>query len=227
MAPQESPAKNWFVERSLSSFGLSRCVTWNNYPEDWEVKLTSVDQIKYWVAGKEVSETGTPHLQMYIQLKKKLRTRALQTVIQAAGIQASLLKAKGTLAVNQVYCKKDGDWKEKGEATGKGRRSDVLALRDAVLSGKGDLDLAMDDSTCRASAQFARFTELLRSRQREKTAKEALTASLEDKPLKQWQTDAVAVVDGYDFGTTLVWSKDEWGCGCFIEFGCFCTHSFP
>ncbi len=204
-------------------------MTWNNYPEDWEEKLTSCDVIKYWVAGKETApETLTPHLQMYIQLKKKQRLAPLKAALTLAGIPGvHLEKAKGTLVQNQTYCKKDGDWKDGGEATGKGRRSDVLALRDAVLSGKGDLDIAMDDSTCRASAQFARFTENLRTKHREKTAKEALTASFVDKPLKPWQAEAVVHLDVCVYPVQLVLKQYPWGGTYLEEFGQFDIHTFP
>ncbi len=45
-------------------------VVWNNYPEDWEVKLKAITCLKYVIAGKEIAPTtGTPHLQMYIQVR--------------------------------------------------------------------------------------------------------------------------------------------------------------
>lgn len=144
-------------------------------------------------------------------------------------------KARGTLTQNQTYCKKEGDWSEWGEPTGKGKRSDVLALRDSVLSGKDDLQLAMDDSTCRASAQFARFTDNLRNRQREKVAKEVLAKSFEDKPLKPWQKTAVASIDAYaspslgvHLETYLRIKKEKWsGLSYLEEFDYFKIHSFP
>ncbi len=73
MAPQQSPAKNWFdAHFSLMLTFIHRTVTWNNYPEDWEEKLKGVDLIKYAVVGKEVApQTQTPHLQMYIQVRQQ------------------------------------------------------------------------------------------------------------------------------------------------------------
>lgn len=89
-------------------FFLYRCLTWNNYPQDWKDKLASLgDLIRYWVAGKEIApQTGTPHLQMYIQLTKRQRQKAILTKLQAAGVMAHLTRANGNLASNQVYCKK-------------------------------------------------------------------------------------------------------------------------
>ncbi len=194
--PQASPAKNW-------------CVTWNNYPEDWEEKLVGVDVLKYWVMGKEVAETGTPHLQGYIQLVKKMRATPLLAVLTAAGIQVHLTKAKGTLSQNQTYCKKDGDWKEHGVPTGKGKRSDILALRDSIVAGKTDLQLAMDDNTCKASAQFARFTQNLRNQLRAKTADEALSEMFDRSGLQTWQQDCVDKLDAQcDRKITWYWDED-------------------
>lgn len=90
------------------------CITWNNYPEDWKEKLEDLTfgrkkekLVNYWIAGKEEApETGTPHLQMYIQLTKRQRLTALQKAMTNAGIQAAAFPAKGSLTQNQTYCKK-------------------------------------------------------------------------------------------------------------------------
>ncbi len=142
----------------------------------------------------------------------------------------NLQAANGSSESNQTYCKKDGDWKEWGTAkvTGQGTRSDVLALRDKVLSGANDLELAMDDSTCRASASFARFTEVLRTRQREKVAHDALTARFEGHVHRPWQAEAVAHLDQYVLPPSeFVWTQSSSGQGCLLEFGLFEVHSFP
>ncbi len=185
--------------------------------------MKSIDLIKYCVAGKEVGEgTKTPHLQMYIQLTKKLRLTALTTVLGSAGVQAHLTKANGTLAHNQTYCRKDGEWVEWGESTGKGKRSDVLALRDSVLAGNNDLQIAMDDNTCKASAQFHRFTENLRACQRAKQAQMELEASFDNKVLRPWQTTAVEALDE----CVLEWHPSLTGSH-FVEMGTFITHTYP
>jgi len=222
MAPQTSPSKNW-------------CATWNNYPEDWKEKLEALREgeeplIKYWIAGKEVAPTtDTPHLQMYIQLMKKQRQTALREKLVAGGVTAHLTKAKGKLSQNQVYCRKDGDWEEAGTPTGKGSRSDVLALRDKVLSGATDMEIAMDDSTCRASAQFARFTQTLRASQRAKLAQEALVEEYADAVLRDWQQDVVTRLDKYVPlpPAEFVLTRGEFGGTCLREMGIFDTHSYP
>lgn len=41
------------------------CFTWNNYPVNYEEILDAID-CRYIIAGKEVGDSGTPHLQGYI-----------------------------------------------------------------------------------------------------------------------------------------------------------------
>lgn len=108
---------------------------------------TDVDQdfpqslYTYCVVGKEVGEEGTPHLQGYMVLSKKMRLKALSKFLP----RAYLAPAKGTPQEASDYCKKDGDYQEDGElpecphvAGGKAnaRRYAVAAMH----ARQGDLD---------------------------------------------------------------------------------------
>lgn len=83
------------------------CFTWNNY------KIDSVEQIEQifdklsilYIIGKEVGESGTQHLQGYIETPKKLRPTQL-------GLDKAIHweKCKGSRADNVEYCSKDGDF---------------------------------------------------------------------------------------------------------------------
>ena len=61
-----SPSKHW-------------CFTWNNYPEDWEKQLrgSMVPHISKIVMQEETGENGTPHIQGYVEFKKKIRPMQL------------------------------------------------------------------------------------------------------------------------------------------------------
>jgi len=190
MAPRTSPARNW-------------CVTWNNYTEDWKDKLealTGPDKtISYWIAGKETAPvTGTPHLQMYIQLTKKQRLATLKATLTAGGLPAvHLERARGSAQKNIVYCSKEGDSTQGGLLKQQGQRSDVLALRDSILAGASDLDLARDDSTCKAAASFMRFTTNLRHKLRAETARKEMEDRYNAAALRPWQQDVVFKLDTY------------------------------
>jgi len=111
----------------------------------------------------------------------------------------------------------------------KGKRQDILAFRDKLVAGATDLELAMDDSTCRSSATFTRFTIMLRAAMREERARVALEAEMADVTLRPWQMKIVEVVDEYaPTKTSLVWLPGDLVVpSCFEEFGSFRTHSYP
>jgi len=86
------------------------CFTINNYSLEEYAHVKTWD-CRYLIFGREMSKTGTPHLQGYIYfetqrtlsaLKKKLNNRAHWEV------------ARGTPEQASTYCKKEGDVFEKG-----------------------------------------------------------------------------------------------------------------
>lgn len=79
----------------------------------------------YLVVGKEVGEeTGTPHLQGYVEWNAAVR-RA--TCCNRLGGRARVEVARGSAQENRTYCTKEGDFEEIGECptVGQGRRSDL------------------------------------------------------------------------------------------------------
>lgn len=94
-----SQSKNW-------------CFTLNNYTEEDVAAVEKLmEQADYLICGKEVGEQGTPHLQGYVQLKKRLRLTGLKKILPRAHLQV----ARGSAQENKTYCSKDGDYKEYGQ----------------------------------------------------------------------------------------------------------------
>lgn len=91
--PQISPAKRW-------------CFTLNNYSEDLIGIISSIvpQSADVYIIAKEVGESGTPHLQGYIEFKNKLRPMSL---IPTSRIHWE--KAKGSKKSNFEYCSKEGN----------------------------------------------------------------------------------------------------------------------
>ena len=91
-----SPAKRW-------SF------TWNNYPADAcgskGPLVPLLNSLGKYIIGKEVGESGTPHLQGYIEFNKKVRALSVGLPV---GIHWE--KSKGNRTSNIAYCSKDGDY---------------------------------------------------------------------------------------------------------------------
>lgn len=90
---QISPAKKW-------------CFTMNNYSESSISAIFScLDPLDRCIIGREVGETGTPHLQGFVNFLKKCRPIS---VICVPGVH--FIKCKGSEKQNIIYCSKEGDF---------------------------------------------------------------------------------------------------------------------
>lgn len=110
------------------------CFTINNYTVLDEQKirdLFSLKKVSYYVFGREVGESGTPHLQGYLELPKKTR---LTTLKKSLGRHVHLEQRKGSAVQSQEYCQKDGDFEEDGEISvpESGKRNDLVVLQVAL-----------------------------------------------------------------------------------------------
>lgn len=68
-------------------------------------------ECRYIIVGRECGESGTPHLQGYIEFHNAKSFRTIKRLIPSAHIE----KAKGDSKANRDYCSKDGDFEERGE----------------------------------------------------------------------------------------------------------------
>lgn len=92
---QPSPCKRW-------------CFTLNNYSD------IEYDNLSSWCSsnsssfciGKEIGEEGTPHLQGYVNLNKKVRLTALKNINSRVHWE----QCRGTEAENLIYCSKEGNY---------------------------------------------------------------------------------------------------------------------
>lgn len=113
------------------------CFTINNYTPDEEQLVKSLaEQAKYLICGREVGASGTPHLQGFINLKKKKRFAAMKA---ALGGRCHLEPARGDDCSNKDYCSKGGDILiEEGVPQKERQRSDLAAACEHVTQG-GDI----------------------------------------------------------------------------------------
>lgn len=100
------------------------CFTLNNYTEDDVNKIQSAPH-KYLIVGKEVGESGTPHLQGYIELEKRMRQKAVKELL---GSRTHFEARKGTAQQAADYCKKENDYTESGTISQPGKRNDIEAF---------------------------------------------------------------------------------------------------
>lgn len=98
------------------------CFTLNNYTEEeYELlKGTVTDHCKYAILGREVGESGTPHIQGFCIFKQRC---SFVTAKNRLNPRVHVEVAKGTPRQNRDYCRKAGDYHEHGEAPGGGASS--------------------------------------------------------------------------------------------------------
>ena len=96
------------------------CYTLNNYTIAQSVTLDDIDAV-YHVWGYERAASGTPHIQGFIQMEKRMRLGGMKTLFPTAHLEIR----KGTPEEACDYCKKDGDYVEKGELQNQGQRNDL------------------------------------------------------------------------------------------------------
>lgn len=87
--------------------------TLNNYDEEEYTRIRNYaeESARYWIVGKEVAPSGTPHLQGYISLRRR---RNFGHVRRELGARVHLEVARGSARQNREYCSKDGDFAEGG-----------------------------------------------------------------------------------------------------------------
>lgn len=164
-----SRAKNW-------------CFTWNNYNEDVVQFLQGLGPpFVYLIAGREVGESGTPHLQGFFKLSER---KTLLSVKQLLNGDPHLEPTRNVAASIQ-YCKKEGDFFEVGSASagsqGPGDRTDLEAFKEDVKQGNvNHRDLRELHSE--VYAKYPRFVHLY-------VMDNAPKKHLPDHDLRDWQNE--------------------------------------
>jgi hypothetical protein len=104
--------------------------TWNNYvEEEAQAKLAGMvenGEASYIVCGKEIGESGTRHLQGYIEFPSRRRFTQVRNALDGCHIEPR----RGSAIQAKEYACKDGDFMEYGTMSkmSKGTRSDLQDL---------------------------------------------------------------------------------------------------
>lgn len=128
-------------------------MTYNNYtPAGVVILQTQAQQLfdKYFIAGKEVGEDGTPHLQMYGECTNKYDVVGIKSRLTALCRDFTRIHievAGGNGPQNFQYCSKDGDFFELGtRPSGRGKRTDLDDACAAIKSGATIQEVALEYS---------------------------------------------------------------------------------
>ncbi len=188
---------------------MAFCFTINNYNDGDLVAIQASDLYSYGVIGKEVGESGTPHLQGFVRLNKRTRVKTGTKAFQAlCGNKAHITVAKGSAKQNRTYCSKDGDFVEWGTPPAPGKRMDLIAMRDAIIDEASWETLALEHT--KAHARYHKWGEMLRKCIKTREAKEELKALMETKTLRDWQQRALTrLADQSD--RKVLWIMDSTG----------------
>ena len=107
------------------------CFTINNYTS---ADLENLEKIEssYILYGLEVGESGTPHVQGYVEFDNATTIRALSKKIPRAHLEI----AKGNWVDNRAYIEKeDKNPTQRGTPKQQGKRNDIEAIKSRVKSG--------------------------------------------------------------------------------------------
>lgn len=148
------------------------CFTHNNYPN---TELEDNIQCKYIIYGKEVGESGTPHLQGFV-------TFAVQKTLSAAikCLPGCHVEVARNLSAAIDYCRKDGDVVERGVAplsqSEKGNKEKNRWKRILEAAKEGD-DEWLEENEPQVSLLHDKC--ILRAKKRAKKAPQTLDGEIE------------------------------------------------
>lgn len=129
--------------------------TLNNYtPEELEHIKNPHEDIRYYAYSFEVGEEGTPHLQGYVVVWKKVSIIQLKrTFLRRAHFEVM----RGTLEDSKNYCSKQADLIEFGSRPCQGRRADLIDVKRKLEQGQDVMDIAMEEQHFSTVMRHERF----------------------------------------------------------------------
>lgn len=169
--------------------------TVNNYAEK-DTKFFDNIEVKYICYGKEVGDSGTPHLQGFIIFKRGYRLTALKKLHSTAHWEA----AKTADAMN--YCMKDGDFTVRDNRS-QGKRNDFAEAAAIIKEHKTKRSMLNDPRLYRTMAMHGRWaTQMIASR---------APATVAVPHFRTWQQSLMDLVKTSPHPRKVHWWWDETG----------------
>jgi hypothetical protein len=185
------------------SRGKNWCFTLNNYTEEDLERLpllVTQNECSYLIYGKEVGESGTPHLQGFVSFTRRVYlTDVKKRISRTAHFELSRLVPESI-----EYCKKDNDVYEYGTPpVGQGKRSDIDDFKTDVKDGLLDLKKIRE----KHSAVYAKHKTFVLEYVVDNTPIPKMPAY----PLHEWQQDLLTKLEGSPDDRTIFFIVDATG----------------
>jgi len=134
------------------------CFTINNPLENEDYEVFAIPH-QYLVFGYEVGESGTPHLQGFIQFASKVRFQTVKGYFP----RAYLSIRRGTPQEASTYCKKEGRFIEDGRLSYAGKRTDLDDIKEFIQGGATDQEVAETNFSqwCYHRKSFSAYRSML------------------------------------------------------------------
>ena len=150
--------------------------TLNNYDDlDCDRLLAGNRTVRYLIFGKECGDSGTRHLQGFVQFKNRCTFSDAKAFLSDRVFIEVTRSPKKSIE----YCKKEGDYYEFGELSNPGKRSDLDAFKEFVKLGNYDLKVLREQHSM-VLAKYPRFVQ-------EYLSDSIPRAEFEVFPLRDWQ----------------------------------------
>jgi len=127
------------MDKGVAAKFRNYCFTWNNPTPASEAFLKGIAGVKYLVYGREIGESGTPHLQGTIVFNSQRSKLAVIKLLTGCHIEVTK-----HIIESIAYCKKDGDFFEVGDepqdqkAQGLPEQERWKRIREAAEEGRRD-----------------------------------------------------------------------------------------
>lgn len=190
------------------------CFTWNNYTDEVIESLKTVcpDRADYLMYGTEIGESGTPHLQGYVEFGSPLAISTVKSRLDPKLKGKSPIHVetcKGSQEQNINYCSKDGNVVEYGQSKEQGSRNGWNTLYDFVQANP-DMDLVAK-AYPEAAIRYWNGLEKLVKQAQIRARTEALSQQYQNVELRKWQLLLLETLKGVPNDRTVHWFYDTKG----------------
>jgi len=185
-------------------------------------RVTRETRLTYIAFQQEIAESGTPHLQGYLQIEKIISIDSVTNFLnKILGTHARTEKAKGTHEEARDYCIDEnkrapnttpveiGEITAHGGIQGKGRRNDLNAVKDAIEAGMNLSDL--QSTFFQEFAMYGRFLTQYHLDFKQRSTQTLLRDSTSSAQLRQWQTACLNICQQPATGRKVSWFWESVG----------------